>query len=233
MDESGVQTCGQPAEQDLEEEESDQERRPRRENPPLSREVWRGGSPSDQKEAEEAAIDDERQAQMGGQSILADIGLLGETALHHFPSEPSLQGDEEEDCRQLSEAFWGDGFCDPEEAERDKEGQSEDSSERAMRPFSPIEIFELGEAYSLMLFFIVGGFLVELEAFLPLGFGCGGEDSDDGFPVGDGESGVGEADESAEQDHSDYEGAEGCDPELDGVGEVVGGLGQVGGGGAD
>ena len=85
-----------------------------------------------------------------------------------------------------------------------------------MRPFHPVDLFELAELHVRVEQLELGRGAVLVELDLPGGGGAGWEGAGDGSPFGDAEPGFGEAGEAAKDDDAEDAGGAGEEPVGDG-----------------
>ncbi len=122
-----------------------------------------------EQQPERVAENEQRDAEMRGEPVLADIGTLDQPALHHVPADRALKSAEHEQADQPRQQRTRDIAGEPEHDEGHEEGDADQPAEKAMRPFPPIDGLELLEAHAALELGIFRDLPVGLEGLLPVG----------------------------------------------------------------
>ena len=166
-----------------------------------------------EQEPERVAEDRKGNAEMRGEPVLADIGAVDETALHHVPADGALEAAENEESDQPRQKRARDIAEKPEADEWHEKSDADQPAEKAMRPFPPIDGLELVEAHAALELGIFGDLLIGLEGLLPVGLGERRHGAHDRLPLGDGEARIGEPRGAADQDHGDDQSRDRAEPQ--------------------
>ena len=174
-------------------------------------------------EPEHVAVNDERQAEMEDEAILADRDLLAEAARHHEPAEEALQPAEQEQGGKMRRHPLGDAAADQEPEEGQGEDDADQPAEQTMGPFPPEDRLELGQAHAGIEGAVLRDRAVEVEDPLPLGLGERRQGAHERRPFHDREAGFGQAGDAADDYDGEDHQAAAEQPQGDGaVGTPVG-----------
>ena len=80
---------------------------------------------------------------MGGQTILADIGAVHQTAHHHVPAHQALKPAKDEKSPQFPFGRAVDGAFGKKPDERDEEHNADQTAPKPVNEFQPEDVFEI------------------------------------------------------------------------------------------
>ena len=141
-----------------------------------------------EQEPQRVAEDDDGDAEMGREPVLADVEAIDETALHHVPADGALNAAKREQAEQPWQERLRDEAQKPEHDKGHEEDDADEAAKEAVGPLPPVDGLELIEAHAALLVLIFGNLLIGGERLLPVAIGERRHHADDRLPFGDREA---------------------------------------------
>lgn len=161
----------------------------------------RSGEAQRQREPKRRREEQQTHSEVSGQAEVADPRLVGEAALHHQPSDQTLQGPEADQERQAPQEPAVDHPAPGKPAERDDEPQPDHPPEEPVEILWPVDRPKALEVHGGVHQPKLGRRLIQREGSVPIGLRQGRQGAEDRRPLGDREAGLGQPDRPAEDDH--------------------------------
>ncbi len=150
---------------------------------------------------DDAGEDQQRQHQMGGETIMRNLDPLRKPGRHHPPADHALQCAETEDQPQPPPQVGAQSAAPQEPEKRQQIGDPDHAPEQPVAPFPPENRLELGEIHAGVEFAILRNGLVGVERLRPLLLIERRQRAGDRLPLDDRKPGFGETRGAADQHH--------------------------------
>src|SRR3954451_5252842 len=153
---------------------------------------------------EHRRINKKSQSYMRSQSVLADMGIIDQTAFHHIPPHRSLQAAKQENSGKLKAQRAVDRLSRKEINKGNKKGNPDDAAQQAVEIFPPENSLELTKAHTQVHLFILRCLVIFFEKLVPILVAKRRNGPDNRLPFNNRKTRVREPRYSSDNDHGKY-----------------------------